>query len=179
MILFTIFPFAPPPPPLAFLCFKLFRSLYIWFSMPPVCHFPLFFIHFIMLYDFRPTGWKMTIILLQQPAINRAEEYMEWRAEWGLQCKMKTHACVHTHTHAWIYGEPQVNLHTYSPWTEMQENTCMYAASVLYTFPLCLFPSSLLSDTHTLAAHALTVKTKSWLVAWTTWETIPLKEQNK
>ena len=48
--------------------------------MPPVYHFPLFFIHFIMLYDFRPTGWKMTIILLQQPAINKAEEYMEWRA---------------------------------------------------------------------------------------------------
>lgn len=44
-----------------------------------------------MLYDFRPTGWKMTIILLQQPAINRAEEYMEWRAEWGLQCKKAPH----------------------------------------------------------------------------------------
>lgn len=110
MILFTIFPFAPPPPPLAFLCFKLFRSLYIWFSMPPVCHFPLFFIHFIMLYDFRPTGWKMTIILLQQPAINRAEEYMEWRAEWG-DCGVRwrhvracVHACIHTRTH--IQVEP-------------------------------------------------------------------------
>lgn len=84
MILFNIVPFAPPPLPLAFLCLKLFRSLYIWFSMPPVCHFPLFFIHFIMLYDFRPTGWKMTIILLQQPAINGAEERAEWRAEWRM-----------------------------------------------------------------------------------------------
>lgn len=40
-----------------------------------------------MLYDFRPTGWKMTIILLQQPAINRAEEYTERRAERALQCE--------------------------------------------------------------------------------------------
>lgn len=52
-----------------------------------------------MLYDFRPTGWKMTIILLQQPAINRAEEYMEWRAKWGLEGwlrrKMETRARVH------------------------------------------------------------------------------------
>lgn len=39
-----------------------------------------------MLYDFRPTGWKMTIILLQQPAINRAEEYMEWRAKCVCVC---------------------------------------------------------------------------------------------
>lgn len=40
-----------------------------------------------MLYDFRPTGWKMTIILLQQPAINRAGEYTERRAERALQCE--------------------------------------------------------------------------------------------
>ena len=144
MILFTIFPFAPPPPLLAFLCLKLFRSLYIWFSMPPVCHFPLFFIHFIMLYDFRPTGWKMTIILLQQPAINRAEEYMEWRAEWKLQCKKKK-----THTHAEEHTCIQVNTaYKYS------KNTCIYAATVRFVFSF----SPALSQTHTFAYTYCTIK---------------------
>ncbi len=178
MILFTIFPFAPPPPPLAFLCFKLFRSLYIWFSMPPVCHFPLFFIHFIMLYDFRPTGWKMTIILLQQPAINRAEEYMEWRAEWGLQCKMKTHtqthACMHWYTKNHICI--QVNLHTrkYKP-KYMKTHACM---QLLYSLSFTSLP--LLRYTHVLCMHLLYHNApRIWLVAGTTWEMIPRKEQNK
>lgn len=177
MILFTIFPFAPPPPPLAFLCFKLFRSLYIWFSMPPVCHFPLFFIHFIMLYDFRPTGWKMTIILLQQPAINRAEEYMEWRAEWGLQCKMKTHACIHTHTHMYGYTENHTCICIkYKPKYKAM-HVCSYCTVFFFVFVSLAF----FSDTHTLLCiHLLYYKaTKSWLVSGTAWGMIPQKEQNK
>lgn len=42
---------------------------------------PRFFRHFIMLYDFRPSSWKMTIILVQQLAIKRLAEYVEWHVK--------------------------------------------------------------------------------------------------
>lgn len=49
--------------------------IYIYIHKPPPP--PHFFRRFIMLYDFRPSGWKMTIILLQQLAIKRLAEYVE------------------------------------------------------------------------------------------------------
>ncbi len=58
---------------------------------------PRFFRHFIMLYDFRPSSWKMTIILLQQLAIKRLAEYVEWHVkepQWCTQWELLTE----THT---------------------------------------------------------------------------------
>lgn len=98
MILFNIFPFAPPPPPpLAFLCLKLFRSLYIWFSMPPVCHFPSFLYISLCCMTLDPLAGKWQLFcsssqLLTEPkntrsgvrsglcSVRRAHVYAESRA---------------------------------------------------------------------------------------------------
>lgn len=67
----------------------------------------LFFRRFIMLYDFRPSGWKMTIILLQQLAIKRLAENVEWRVKEPQRCTTRiahrnkhypSLSVMHTHT---------------------------------------------------------------------------------
>lgn len=52
----------------------------------------------------------MTIILLQQPAINRAEEYKEWRAKWGTAVEDED-TCMHAHLHTHRYTD-NLKLHT-------------------------------------------------------------------
>ncbi len=97
---------------------KLFKWDSIWFSRPPM-HWtepwaplrniyihkpsppPRFLRHFIMLYDFRPSGWKMTIILLQQLAIKRLAEYVEWcvkKPQWCTQWELLTETHTDTQT---------------------------------------------------------------------------------
>lgn len=67
-----------------------------------------FFRRFIMLYDFRPSGWKMTIILLQQLAIKRLAENVEWRVKEPQRCTTRiahrnkhypSLSVMHTHKH--------------------------------------------------------------------------------
>lgn len=74
-------------------------EIYIHKPPPP----PHFFRHFIMLYDFRPSGWKMTIILLQQLAIKTLAEYVEcvWRSRSGAHRENYSHrvSIRHTLTH--------------------------------------------------------------------------------
>lgn len=102
MILFNIFPFAPPPPPLAFLCLKLFRSLYIWFSMPPVCHFPSFLYISLCCMTLDPLAGKWQLFCSSSQLLTEPENTRSGVRS-GLCSVRRAHACtqrVHACTRA-------------------------------------------------------------------------------